>query len=127
MKMIDSKKFTKSLIHAFNGFLYLIKTQNNFRIHILITFVVVIIGILLKINNVEWLILLLVIGLVWVVEAINTAFERLFDLVDESFNPIVKVGKDVSAAAVLFSAILSIIIGLLIFVRPFLAWLQSIL
>lgn len=125
--MINPKKFSKSLIHAFNGFLYLIKTQNNFRIHILISLAVVITGIFLKINNFEWLILLLVIGLVWVVEAINTVFERLFDLVDESFNPIVKVGKDVSAAAVLFSAILSVIVGVLIFIRPFLTWLKSIL
>ena len=125
--MINPKKFTVSLSHAFNGFIYLFKTQNNFRIHLLIPFLVVTLGILLKIKHVEWLIILLVIGLVWIVEAINTVFERLFDLLDETYNPIVKVGKDVAAATVLFSALISIIVGLVIFIPPLVSFLRKIL
>ena len=125
--MISPKKFTVSLTHANNGFIYLFKTQNNFRIHLLISFFVVMLGILFKINRFEWMIILLVIGLVWIVEAINTVFERLFDLLDETYNPIVKIGKDVAAATVLFSAILSVIVGLVIFIPPLFTLLRSIL
>jgi len=125
--MISPKKFTVALSHAYNGFIYLFNTQNNFRIHLIISTLVVMLGILLRINRFEWLTILLVIGLIWIVEAINTVFERLFDLLDETYNPIVKVGKDVAAATVLFSAILSVIVGLIIFIPPLLTLLRSIL
>jgi diacylglycerol kinase len=54
-------------------------------------------------------------ALVWITESFNTVFERLFDIVDPSVNPLVKIGKDVSAAAVLISAVVSIIVGILVF------------
>jgi undecaprenol kinase len=76
---------------------------------------VIALGFLLKISLVEWEIIVLAIGIVWIVEAINTVFERLFDLQEMSINPIVKIGKDVSAASVLISAFISLALGILIF------------
>lgn len=116
--MISPKKFKFSISNAINGLLYLYFSQNNFRIHVLITLLVVAVGIFLKISRLEWIAIILVIGVVWIAETINTVFERLFDLIDESYNPIVKIGKDVSAAAVLLSAIFSALVGFLIFLPP---------
>ena len=59
--------------------------------------------------------LALAITLVWVAEALNTAFEVLCDVTSPDFHPLVKKSKDVAAAAVLLSAIGAIIIGALIF------------
>jgi len=114
--MINRRKFRFSLLNSINGLKYLFTTQNNFRIHLLATILVLIAGFLVKISIQEWLFLLFVIGLVWIVESINTVFERLFDLLDENYNPIIKIGKDVSAASVLICAVLSIIVGMLIFI-----------
>jgi|APHig6443717497_1056834.scaffolds.fasta_scaffold07073_2 diacylglycerol kinase len=117
--MISPRKFKFSLKYAWNGLRYLYSSQNNVRIHLLVTIFVVVCGILLRISLIEWGVIILAIGLVWAVEALNTVFERLFDLLDENYNPIIKIGKDVSAAAVLISAIISAIIGILILAPPF--------
>ncbi len=110
------KQFINSLGHAIEGFRYLYRTQNNVRIHFIITLAIIILSMLLRISLVEWGLIILTMALVWITESFNTVYERLFDLVDPTINPIVKIGKDVSAAAVLISAIVSIIIGILIFI-----------
>jgi diacylglycerol kinase len=124
--MINRRKFRISLLNAINGLKYLFKTQNNIRIHFLITLIVIATGIVFSISTIEWVALLIVIGLVWIVESINTVFERLFDLLDENYNPIVKIGKDVSATSVLICAFLSVLVGLLIFIPHLIILLRSI-
>jgi len=114
--MSRRKQFINSLGHAFQGFQYLYRTQNNVRIHFMITLAIIVLSMILRISLIEWGLIILTMALVWITESFNTVYERLFDLVDPTINPIVKIGKDVSAAAVLISAIVSIIIGILIFV-----------
>jgi undecaprenol kinase len=91
----------------------------------MITLIAIITGIILRISILEWVAILIVICLVWIVESINTVFERLFDLVDENYNPIVKIGKDVSATSVLICAFLSVLVGLLIFIPHLIILLRS--
>jgi len=59
--------------------------------------------------------LVLAIVLVWVAEALNTAFEFLCDVASPEFHPIVKKSKDVAAGAVLFSALGAVIVGIIVF------------
>jgi diacylglycerol kinase len=110
------KQFITSLGHAIEGFRYLYRTQNNVRIHFIITLAIIVLSIALGISIIEWGLIILTMALVWITESFNTVYERLFDLVDPSVNPLIKIGKDVSAAAVLISAIVSIVIGILIFI-----------
>jgi diacylglycerol kinase len=79
----------------------------------------------LGISIIEWGLVILTMALVWITESFNTVYERLFDLVDPTVNPLVKIGKDVSAAAVLISAVVSIIIGILVFLPHLLEILFS--
>jgi diacylglycerol kinase len=123
--MISHKKFIFSLRNAFSGLRYLYSSQNNIRIHFFATICAIILGIILKISILDWCLVLLTIGIVWIIEAINTVFERLFDLMDQNINPIVKIGKDVSAAAVLISAIVSLIIGFIIFSPSIIRFFQK--
>jgi len=60
----------------------------------------------------------LVIGIVWISEFLNTALEVIVDLASPERHPLAKVGKDVGAAAVLISASIAVIIGLLILGPP---------
>jgi len=108
-------QFINSLGHAIDGFRYLYRTQNNIRIHFIITIGIIVLSIVLGISLIEWGLIFLTMALVWITESFNTVFERLFDIVDPSVNPLVKIGKDVSAAAVLISAVVSIIVGILVF------------
>ena len=107
-----------SFKYAFSGLRYVIISQRNAWIHAAITLLVVILAVLLKLNLQDWGILLLAIGLVWTAEIFNTALEALVDLVSPQQHPLAKIVKDTSAAAVLVSAIISILIGLLVLLPP---------
>ena len=70
---------------------------------------------LLKINKTEFIIIIIVIGLVLVTEIINTAIERLVDLVSPEYNKLAGEVKDIMAFAVFLMAIVSLIVGIIIF------------
>jgi len=108
-------KTKRSFKFAAEGLLYALKTQRNLRIHFFIAFLIITAGILLKINNLEFAILVLTIAVVISMELFNTAIEAGIDLVSPSNQPLAKIAKDLGAAAVLIFALASIIIGLLIF------------
>jgi diacylglycerol kinase len=115
------QQFIVSLKHALDGFRYLNRTQNNIRIHFIITVVIIGLSFLLRISLQEWGLIILTMALVWITESFNTVYERMFDLVDPTTNPLIKIGKDVAAAAVLISAVASAIIGIIIFLPRILA------
>ena len=109
------KKRIRSFKYAFNGFWLLIRDEHNARIHLLVTILVIIAGLWFKISPAEWLILLLTIGAVFVAEFFNSAIEALADKVSEEKHPYIKKAKDTAAGGVLLAAIISVIIGLIIF------------
>jgi len=110
----DINKFKFSFRNAFLGIKTAMRTQTNLRVHIFIGCMVVIISILIKVSLYEFLILFLTILIVLVTEMFNTAIEFTIDLVSPEFNPIAKKVKDISAAAVLISAIFAIWIGIVV-------------
>lgn len=109
------KKIIDSFKHAINGIVYSFITQRNIRIHFFIALIVLVLGIIVKLQYYEMLIILLTINVVIAVEMINTAIEKTIDLITEEYKLLAKIAKDVAAGAVLISAITSIIIGILIF------------
>lgn len=113
MKKIKSYKL--SFQFAFDGFIYAIKTQKNFRFHLIIAILVLIASLLLRCKAVEISILLIVIAVVITMELLNTSIETIIDLISPHDQPLAKIAKDLGAAAVMISAFISIAIGLLIF------------
>ena len=113
------KKLLNGFGYAFKGLSYATSTQLNFKIHLIIAFVTVALGFYLNISTPEWCWIIACIALVLVVELLNTAIELLTDIVSPEFH--VKAGylKDVSAAAVLITAFLALIIGAIIFIPKF--------
>lgn len=93
----------------------MIFSQHNAWIHSIATILVVVLGVFFNLTNAEWCWLVLAIMSVWTAEALNTAFEYLTDVASPSFHPLAAKAKDVSAGAVLITAIGSVVIGLLIF------------
>jgi hypothetical protein len=113
---LKMKKLLKSFKYAFEGIFTGIKEEQNIKIHIVIMILVIIFGIMLKISKAEWIICIILFGLVISMELINTAIENTVDLITKEKNEQAKIAKDVAAGAVLVSAIASAIIGLIIFV-----------
>jgi diacylglycerol kinase len=118
---MDIKKFSfKSRVESFrfalNGLCALLKYEHNSRIHLAGALVAIILGLILKLNWAEWSLIILVIGLVFITELLNSAVESLADHINPEWNELIKKAKDYSAAAVLISAIISVIIGAVIFI-----------
>lgn len=116
MKKENKKDIIKSFRYAIEGIVTGIKEEKNMKIHILVMILVIIFGIILKINKIEWIICIILFGFVISLELINTAIEATVDLVTLEKNPQVKIAKDVAAGSVLIAAITALIIGLIIFI-----------
>lgn len=110
------KKRINSFKYAIEGFCQSFKTERNMKIHIIIMIIVIIAGILLKINIQEWITCIICFVLVVGGELFNTAIETVVDIVMPEKNEKAKLAKDISAGAVLALAIGALIIGLLIFI-----------
>lgn len=121
--MSSSKRFLKSLKHAFNGLKSVIK-EGNFQIELAMGIAVIIFSIYFKLSNIELAILVLTISLVLVMEIINTIFERVTDILVPRLHPYAKTIKDMMAGAVLVVSLGSVIIGLAIFYPYFIASLN---
>jgi len=107
---------------AIEGIKEAFKNEPNFRIHTFISFVVVAVAYFLKFETLEWVVLFLTISFVIVSELINTVLEKVVDIASPKISPKAKVAKDVSAAAVLISAALAVVIAVMLFLPKILAF-----
>src|SRR5688572_23932547 len=108
-------KQNSPLVYAILGVLTVIRSEKNFKIQMVVTLLVVMSGFVFHISIMEWLVVILCIGLVLILEIINTALEKLTDIVSPEWNEKAGSVKDISAAAVLVAAIISLICGGIIF------------
>lgn len=115
-KSIDRKKLRHSFKYAINGIKLCFDNEQNMLVHFSVATMVIICGIIFKLSKIEWIICLLLIGIVFMMELLNTAIENVCDLVTNEENKYVKVAKDTAAGSVLVISIVSAIIGLMIFI-----------
>lgn len=115
------KRFINSFHYSWDGIKYAFKYEQSMFIHVLVTLLVVICGIIFKLNFHEWLLCIVLIGLVIATELINTAIEAVVDLACPEIHPLAKTAKDTAAAAVLVFAITAVLCGLFLFVPKIIA------
>lgn len=89
--------------------------EHNARVHLFIIIIVIIAGLFLRLSAINWIAIVYASGLVLISECFNTAVEYLSDVVTQEQNEKIKKAKDVAAAGVLISAIISVIIGIFVF------------
>lgn len=104
-----------SVKYAFNGAWRLVSKEPSIQVQLSIAIVMTIVGFMYHLSPIEWIIQVLTIGLVLVVEAINTAIEEIADFVHQEHHPKIGLIKDISAGAVFLMAITAIIIGAIIY------------
>ncbi len=121
----SNNNFSKSLLAAFRG-IRIVRQERNVRIHFIVIALVTIAGLIFKINLTKWMIILILFALVISAEMLNSAIERLTDLVEPEKSYKVKDLKDIAAGAVLFSSIVSVIIGIIIFATEILKYFKNI-
>jgi diacylglycerol kinase len=111
----------RSFGYAFEGVAYILRTQRNARIEIAIAIAAVVLALWLGITTVEWAVLVLTIALVMTLEWVNTSLELAVSLASPERHPSAKAAKDVAAACVLLGAVVSVLVGLLLFAPRLLA------
>ena len=124
---LDKKRLINSFKYAFEGILQAYVGEQNLKIHTVIAILVIIFGFILKISYTEWLVCLVLIGLVLMAEFFNTSIEYLVDLGSPEIHPLAKATKDTASAGVLMMAIISAIIGLIIFVPKLISFIGGLL
>ena len=127
IKVLDKKRLVDSFRYASYGIVEAYKGEQNLRIHTVVAVLVIICGFVFQISYIEWLICLVLIGLVLMSEFFNTAIEYVVDLASPDIHPLAKLAKDTASAGVLMMAIISAIIGLIIFVPEGIEFLGGIL
>ena len=108
-------RIARSFGFAFEGLATILRTQPNFWVHLLAGCAALALGAVLHLSPAEMALIVLTIGLVLIVESINTALEALCDLASPGYHPLVKRAKDISAAAVLIAAIAALGNAVLLF------------
>lgn len=115
---MKNKSIGTSFKNAFRGLLAAFAGERNMKIHVMAAILAILMGFLLRIGIAGWVALILTIGLVFICELFNTAIEILTDMVTDEYSEKAKKVKDISAGAVLVSAVISVIIGAVIFLGP---------
>lgn len=113
------KKSVTNFTYAFNGLWLALKDEPNMIFHLLGAILVIFLGWFFQIKISEWLIVILLIGLVISLELTNTAIEEVVDSFTQKEHPGAKKAKDIASAAVLIATIAALIIGFLIFLPYF--------
>ncbi len=121
------RTFIDSVINCLEGIIYTFKHENNFKREIIIAILVIATSFILKINYIEWGIVLLLINFVLVCELLNTALEKTVDLYTKEYNAIGKVIKDAAGGAVFIMCIFSAIIGTIIFLPKIIAIINRVI
>ncbi|HTM91112.1 MAG TPA: diacylglycerol kinase family protein [Flavisolibacter sp.] len=127
-KLFDSKapSFSwkarlKSFVYAWEGIVSFFRWEHNAQIHLVITFLVLVLSVTLGVIKWEAIAVVFSIAFVWVAEMVNTAIEKTIDFVSMERDPQIKLIKDIAAGAVLIASLAAVVVGLFIFIPKLLA------
>jgi diacylglycerol kinase (ATP) len=119
------KKVFKSFPNAIRGFFICLIFEHNMKFHVLASFFITIVGLILGLTRGEWILIIACIGIVWFAEVMNTAIEDICDVVRDNLNldyKKTKDARDLAAGAVLVISLMSAIIGGIIFIPKLIAF-----
>ena len=112
----SKRGFRRSVKNCIDGLKFVNINEDNFKREVFIGIITLILSYILKVNRIEFIIIVVMISLVLVTEIINTATERLVDLVSPGYNKIAGEVKDIMAFAVLLMCFFSLVVGMVIFI-----------
>ena len=114
----DETLFTgrlKSMVFALKGAFKLVTTEHSIIVQSIIAILITIAGFYFGITRIEWMIQILVFGLVLSIEGLNTAVEKVADFIHPEYHKRIGFIKDIAAGAVFFAALTAIVIGCIIY------------
>ena len=117
-------RLKRAFQYAGAGILFLFRNEPNVRIHLALTIIALLLAWWTGFSSIEWAILTIVIGMVFLAEGVNTAIEALVDLASPEYHPQAKIVKDVAAGAVTIAALTAVIVAIFLFIPKLLTMLH---
>lgn len=105
----------KSFLNAFRGVFLMLKSERNFQLEVLAFFINIILIFYFQLSNIDTILILIVSFGVLSAEIFNTAIEKICDFIQPEFDKRIGFIKDISAGAVILMAILSVVVGVLVY------------
>ena len=112
------KSILRGFGYAAKGILRTVRQERNFRIHLVAVVRVSCFSALYGVTAEQWIILVILFGLVLSLELLNTAVEKTVDLMTSDRHPLAEIAKDAAAGSVLISAVASVVVAVLMFRDP---------
>ena len=109
------KKRIKGLIIAISGMFFLLKNEDSIKVQSLFFLLFIFLGYYFEITKNEWIIHIILIGFILTAEALNTVAEKICDFINPKYDDRIKLIKDISAGAVSFAVISSLIVLFIIY------------
>lgn len=123
---MKNSSFLESVKHAYEGILFALKNEMNFKIHTAFSILVLIVCLFLKLSDTEICIIFITMGIVLTAELFNTAIEATIDLIcKDNYNKLAKISKDAAAGAVLIQAFISLLVGYFIILKKLFIHIKS--
>lgn len=109
------RKHLASYKHGIRGIGLAFRYEPAMRFHLAAAAGVILVNYLLQISRTEWLITLMLIGLVWMAEVFNTAIEKLADRVTQDQDLLIGHAKDLASGAVSILCLFAVVCALIIY------------
>ncbi len=109
-------KNLQRFLNAYRGLVVFWQATRHIYLHVGATVLAIVLGVVFKLNNLEWVAIVFAIALVLIAEVFNTAIEIDIDLTSPEYHPYARDTKDVAAGAVLLASFFSAVIALFVFV-----------
>jgi len=113
--MVGHKKLAQSLRNAISGFIFIFRREQNMKIELIATILVIVAMIITRVQTWEAVVLTIMISTVLILEVLNTALEQLINMLKPQVHPKARVLKDLMAAAVFLASMAAAVVGILIF------------
>ncbi len=118
---MDFRRLTKSFKDAYNGMRYVYVNEQNFRIQLFASFLIILMMLIFDLSKGEVIVILFLVLLVLVLELLNSAIEKFLDVIKPRMHLQVALVKDIMAAMVLLASVSAVLIGLVVFLPHILA------
>jgi diacylglycerol kinase len=109
------KEHFRSYRYSIRGIWLAFRYERVMLFHLAAAVAVIIVNCLLKVNQTDWLITLILIGLAWMAEIFNTAIEKLADRVTKEQDPSIGQVKDLASGAVLVICLFAVVCAVIIY------------
>ena len=112
---LNPKSVLDIVKYSINGIKCYAKEGKSIIIYLICSILEVILGFVFRINGLEWILIICILGFILSIELVNTAIEAACDAITKEYNPLIKIAKDCGSAATFVVFIVAIILNIIIF------------